>query len=122
MKIRIKGNSIRLRLTKTEVDTFGKTGSCTAHTKIGNRAFTYKLQAKQEITELEAVFIADTITVFIPAKAQQNWAKSNQVGYNNNVEWTDDSKLSLLVEKDFTCLDNTMEDQSDNYPNPKLES
>jgi hypothetical protein len=26
--------------------------------------------------------------------------------------------LQLLVEKDFTCLDNVDEDQSDNYPNP----
>jgi hypothetical protein len=24
-----------------------------------------------------------------------------------------------LLEKDFACLDNTLEDQSDNYPNPK---
>jgi hypothetical protein len=27
----------------------------------------------------------------------------------------------LLVEKDFVCLDNTIEDQSDNYPNPLAE-
>jgi hypothetical protein len=26
--------------------------------------------------------------------------------------------VQLLVEKDFTCLDNVEEDQSDNYPNP----
>ena len=29
--------------------------------------------------------------------------------------------LVLLVEKDFTCLDNAEEDQSDNYPNPLAE-
>ena len=28
--------------------------------------------------------------------------------------------LYLLVEKDFTCLDQVEEDQSDNYPNPQL--
>jgi len=27
-------------------------------------------------------------------------------------------QLHLLLEKDFVCLDNTAEDQSDNYPNP----
>jgi hypothetical protein len=27
-------------------------------------------------------------------------------------------ELFLLIEKDFVCLDNTFEDQSDNYPNP----
>jgi hypothetical protein len=25
------------------------------------------------------------------------------------------------LEKDFTCLENRAEDQSDNYPNPKLQ-
>ena len=28
-------------------------------------------------------------------------------------------KFFLLLEKDFACLDNTHEDQSDKYPNPK---
>jgi hypothetical protein len=26
--------------------------------------------------------------------------------------------IYLLVEKDFTCLENVEEDQTDNYPNP----
>ena len=30
-------------------------------------------------------------------------------------------KLYILIEKDFKCLDNTIEDQSDNYPNPLAE-
>lgn len=29
-------------------------------------------------------------------------------------------KVNLLIEKDFVCIDNTTEDQSDNYPNPSL--
>jgi hypothetical protein len=31
-----------------------------------------------------------------------------------------EENLYLLVEKDYTCLDNVEEDQSDNYPNPLL--
>jgi hypothetical protein len=34
------------------------------------------------------------------------------------MEIGNDKYLFLLVEKDFVCLDNTVEDQSDNYPNP----
>ncbi len=41
---------------------------------------------------------------------------------NNDVDWNDETKLSVLVGKDFTCLDNTIEDQSDNYPNPRLKN
>lgn len=122
MKIRIKGNSVRLRLTKTEVDLFSKSGKCVETTKFGSTTLIYRLLVKDDIQELEANFAANTITVYIPLEAQQKWATSNRVGYSNKVEWTDTIELSLLVEKDFTCLDETAEDQSDNYPNPRLES
>ena len=38
---------------------------------------------------------------------------TDRIGFENRYE-----ELHLLVEKDFTCLDNVGEDQSDNYPNP----
>ncbi|MEM1336810.1 MAG: hypothetical protein AAGF96_03625 [Bacteroidota bacterium] len=118
MKIRIKGNSVRFRLTKTEVETFSKTGSYTEVTHFQSKALTYALVAKDGIEELEADFIGDTITIYFPGSEQKAWAASDRVGFNNSVDWNDSSALSLLVEKDFTCLDNTIEDQSDNYPNP----
>ena len=110
MKIRIKGNSVRFRLTKTEAEI----------THFHHNALTYALVAKEEITELEADFIDNTITIYFPKSEQKIWAKSDRVGYSNSVDWNDSSALSLLVEKDFTCMDNTVEDQSDNYPNPKM--
>lgn len=56
MKIRIKGNSIRYRLTKTEVETFCETGSIKETTTFGNALFTYKLMAKKGVDVLEASF------------------------------------------------------------------
>ena len=41
MKIRIKGNSIRLRLTKTEVDNFAANGFVEEKTEFGNNYFLY---------------------------------------------------------------------------------
>jgi hypothetical protein len=43
-------------------------------------------------------------------------ADTDKVGFENT-----DGELHLLVEKDFTCLDNVAEDQSDNFPNPLAE-
>jgi len=40
-------------------------------------------------------------------------ATTDRTGFENNA-----GGLQLLVEKDFTCLDNVAEDQSDNYSNP----
>jgi hypothetical protein len=43
-------------------------------------------------------------------------ANTDKVGFENN-----DGEVQLLIEKDFTCLDNVADDQSDNYPNPMAE-
>ncbi len=120
MKIRIKGNSVRLRLTKTEVETFCATGKILETTQFGDKKLAYTLEARSGIASPEAYFSEDTISVYLPPEARQNWASSNRVGYSNHVDWNDEKALSILVEKDFTCLDNTIEDQSDNYPNPRL--
>lgn len=120
MKIRIKGNSVRFRLTKSEVETFGKTGIFKEETVFATKILTYALFAKEGITELQADYTEDTITIYFPKTEQEDWATNSKVGYSNSVDWNDKTDLSLLVEKDFTCLDNTIEDQSDNYPNPKL--
>lgn len=121
MKIRIKGNSVRLRLTKTEVETFARDGRYAETTHFAHKTLRYVLEIKMDTTHLEADFKEDTITVYFPEEAQQKWATSNQVGLSNQTDWNDPTALSILVEKDFTCLDNTIEDQSDNYPNPKLQ-
>ena len=120
MKIRIKGNSVRFRLTKSEVESFSTTGRYEETTRFQSKTLTYSLVAVEGIKELEADFIGDNITIYFPQAEQANWANSNRVGYSNSVDWNDADSLSLLVEKDFTCLDNTIEDQSDNYPNPKM--
>ncbi len=120
MKIRIKGDSIRYRLTKTEVETFCEKGVYSETTHFGTSEFNYVLQAKEGINAMTADFADNTITLFLPKDACSSWATSDKVGYQNTMPLGNGKVLSLLLEKDFACLDNTMEDQSDNYPNPKM--
>jgi len=49
-------------------------------------------------------------------KMIQELIDTERVGFENHY-----GALHLLIEKDFTCLDNVDEDQSDNYPNPLAE-
>jgi hypothetical protein len=112
MKIRIKGNSLRYRLTKTDVENFDRDGYLEEVTSFGPKVFKYALL--RSMTEvLTASFDDNTITMYMPAAMALNWATSDRVGYENN-----SNELYLLIEKDFKCLDNVAEDQSDNYPNP----
>lgn len=122
MKIRIKGNSIRYRLTKTEVETFCKTGIFKESTEFGESTFTYVLQAKKNIDLLWANYTQNTITLYLNDRELSSWAISDRVGYSSTMALPNGEQLSLLLEKDFACLDNTTEDQSDNYPNPKSDT
>jgi len=122
MKIRIKGNSIRYRLTKSEVETFCKTGRFEETTDFGNTKFIYALQAKEGITVLDARFEGNAITLFLEQSKSNDWFKTNQVGFSHRINRPNGTTLELLLEKDFVCMDETVEDQSDNYPNPKMAS
>ncbi len=121
MKLRIKGNSIRFRLTKSEVDYFGKEGYLEERTEFGNSAFIYAMQNKLYGEELSAEFADNKITLSIPEQISTDWTNTNRVGIESEMEIAGGKKLFLLIEKDFKCLDNTIEDQSDNYPNPLAE-
>lgn len=121
MKIRIKGNSIRYRLTKTEVETFCRKGYYEEKTEFKDQCFTYKLRSRKDILNMNADFKSDTITMYLPENDKDRWATSNLVGFKHGLSLGDGKELLLVLEKDFVCLDETIEDQSDNYPNPLME-
>ena len=119
MKIRIKGNSIRFRLTKTEIDNFGKSGFIEEKTEFSNgHSFYYRLEKRAGIANLESSFSGNRINVFVPETIAEKWTTTDVVGFDNNMKIGDGKELSLLIEKDFVCIDHTFEDKSDNYPNP----
>jgi len=115
MKIRIKSNSIRYRLTRTDVAQLTGTGFLEDKVDFGNQQLVYALQLTGD-DQLSASFIDNIITLQMPKSMLNELANTDRVGFENN-----NGQLHLLVEKDFTCLDNVAEDQSDNYPNPLAE-
>jgi hypothetical protein len=112
MKIRIKSGSVRYRLTRSEVALFEKEGVVEEVIKIGDDTLTYILQRSME-EQLSASFKNNVITILMPGKMADEWIDTDKVGF-----CAEHRGLHLLIEKDFTCLDNVDEDQSDNYPNP----
>ncbi|MBP9193482.1 MAG: hypothetical protein KBF57_02270 [Saprospiraceae bacterium] len=118
MKLRIKGNSIRLRLTKSEVLQFSETGVIEEKTDFGNTELIYRLASSEGPDLLSSSFENNVVTVFMNQTLASAWYTSDEVGYKHIFKTSDDSEIFLLVEKDFVCLDETFEDQSDNYDNP----
>ncbi len=117
MKIRIKGNSLRIRLTKPEVEYFGQNGYLEEKTEFGNNALIYALK-NADTQALSASFEGNKITMLLPAEDAKEWVNTNKVGIEGTMPVGNDKSLYLLLEKDFKCLDEAIEDQSDNYDNP----
>lgn len=118
MKIRIKENSVRFRLTPTEVDKFCKEGGIAETTQFKSTTFKYAVKQKQ-IGNLQVDFNDNAITLYVPESFAKDWATNDVVGLDHHEQLVDGGTFFLLLEKDFACLDNTHEDQTDKYPNPK---
>jgi len=118
MKLRIKGNSLRLRLSKPEIEKLAVAKYLEERTSFGNNTFRYALQVKDVGDELSADFDGGQIAVFIPGIFVKDWAINDVTGFKTVEQVSDTESLYILVEKDFKCLDETTEDQSDNYENP----
>ncbi len=114
MKLRIKDDSIRLRLTKSDVDQLKLTGKVQATTSFpGKETFSYQI-VRSKSEKFNATFNSNGIEVAIPHVLANHWADSDQVGLEETVDG-----LHLLIEKDFTCLTARLDEQNgDYYPNP----
>ena len=118
MKLRIRGNSLRIRLSKKEVVKIAEDGYLEEQTSFGENKFIYALEKVDKGNELTASLDLNKITVFVPSVLVNNWPENDITGFNANMPLSGKDSLFLLLEKDFICLDETTEDQSDNYENP----
>src|SRR5665213_2543554 len=110
MKIRIKANFLRYRLTQSDVAKLWSEGFLEERTEFSGKALIYAIVTGNDDT-LSADFIADRIVLDIPKTMIDELYNTDSVGF-------DDLSLpvSLLVEKDFGYNDKVEEDQSKNYP------
>lgn len=118
MKIRIKGDSVRIRMSKSEVDAFGEEGFFTERTHFAGSMLEYGVLVRHDISEMQASFDSKGLFLHIPQHWADEWVATQRVGFDAEMPLPDGRSLYLLLEKDFQCLDNTTEDQSDMYPNP----
>ncbi|MCF0042821.1 DUF7009 family protein [Dyadobacter fanqingshengii] len=118
MKIRIQRNSVRFRLSRTDIETLSIEGYLEEVTPFGDTNFIYAVKKSAGISELSAEFQNGKILLQLPEHLTQGWADNNVVGHSGEMSVGKIDTLKLLIEKDFKCLDNVTEDQSDNYENP----
>jgi hypothetical protein len=120
MKLRIRGSSIRLRLSQAEVARFTETDRVDDAIAFGpGQRLTYSLVAA-DVSAPTASFDVGVIVVSLPRDRARAWATGDDVSIDAKQHVAPDETLSILVEKDFACLaPRTGEDDTDAFPNPR---
>jgi hypothetical protein len=122
MKLRVKHNSIRLRLTQTEVAQFAESGRVEEAIEFGTdpqQKFVYAIEKSAGAGEISVAFADRRITVFVPSERAESWANSDEKGIEADRNVGGEKRLRILIEKDFACLKPRRgEDERDAFPNP----
>ena len=121
MKLRIKANSLRFRLTRSELMKLIDTGHIeeTIYFSSNEQSrLTYALEHEPDLISATLRYKPPKVVVVLPKEEATAWAESNQVGIYATVDLGPVGALDLIVEKDFACLDLSDADNLDTFPNP----
>ena len=117
MKLRILGNAIRLRLTRSEVERIAAGESVEETTQLSiSTNFGYSLQPSSG-THLAASVSGNHLAVSAPTTALTTWATGDAVALDCPIAG---DGPDILVEKDFACLaPREGSDDEDTFPHPE---
>ena len=122
MKLRIKGNSIRLRLLRSEVERLCSADIVSEEIRFGtatDQALKYSVAASDGIEEVTVQFSDNQILVLLPESVAMNWTGGDDVGIEASIDVGNNTELSVLIEKDFECVGRPDDpDKADAFPNP----
>lgn len=121
MKLRIKANSLRFQLTRSELMKLIDTGHIeeTIYFSSNEQSrLTYALEHEPDLNSATLRYRPPEVVVVLPKEEAAAWAESNQVGIYATVDLGPVGALDLIVEKDFSCLDLSDADNLDTFPNP----
>lgn len=105
MKLRIRGNSVRFRLTRGELDALRDSGRVEEHTEFPfSGTLTYAVCVDDAANALAASFENAELRVTLPRALLNCWLAPQEVGVSGAQNLPGGSSLALLLEKDFPCL------------------
>ena len=121
MKLRVRDNSIRLRLTRSEVELVRNDGLVRGRVPFaGRNNFDYVLESSPATVKPEAHISNNVLTVRIPEAEIISWSDSDEVSIAASQILDGGDQLNILVEKDFAYLaPREGEDETDMYPHPE---
>jgi len=121
MKLRLQNNSLRLRLDQDDVDLFKKEKriSETINFRKESNSLSYSINWERYAEKVSAEFVGNDILISVPDEVANKWIQDEEVGFEYNQDLGNGKQLSILVEKDFKCLNERKgENESRAFKNP----
>ncbi|MGH8288761.1 MAG: DUF7009 family protein [Steroidobacteraceae bacterium] len=120
MKLRIKGDSLRLRLTQGEMRTLADRGAVEDRVSFPDgAALTYRLRVDDKNNYISVSYALNLIDILLPRSQAERWCRTDLVTLSASQPIAGGA-LRLVLEKDWACLaPREAEDESDNFPHPQ---
>jgi hypothetical protein len=119
MKLRVRGDSLRLRLTRGEVQQLAHSGTVEERVHITpDGVLVYRLRRTASVATLAATFNNGVVEIQVPETQAREWCASELVTLEH-VQPHGKVRLRIVVEKDYACLaPRADEDESDAFAHP----
>ena len=113
MKLRIEDDTLRLRLSGSEIQEFATTGRVASTVHFGATSaeqLTYALERGSEAPETAVItepvqvhYELGAITILVPFALAKTWVETDQNGFTHDLPLPENQRLRILVEKDLDC-------------------
>ncbi len=119
MKLRIRGNSLRVRVSQAELTQITKYGYLEDTLEFSPEDhLSYRLDVVPS-EPAQASYKNHCIQIALPSHKVDQWNQVDQVSISFQLPLSKDKQLVVLVEKDFQCLNPREGDEdTDSFPNP----
>ena len=122
MKLRLKGNSIRVRLDRRDIERLIEEGQVDDAVRFGpGLVFSYAVEAGLAPRGRPTAHYTDgCLTIRIDPGDADEWLGGDRVGFDHQ-QPVDGGVVRVLLEKDFACIDRPAGEEADDayaFPNP----
>ena len=121
MKLRFKGESLRLRVSRSDLERLMQDTRIEESIHFGVRPdeqWTYALELGAPEHAISMRYTASEVAIILSKSQAKKWVDTDAVGIYGEVQGGA-GPLELIVEKDFACLDREDDENADTFPNPK---
>jgi hypothetical protein len=121
MKVRISGNSLRYRVSRSDLASLqaGRRIQTTIHfASHPDAKFTYTLERSSSVRPVDVRYRLGEVTVVLSSELADRWCSPDEVGIYDTFDIGNGKTLDLVLEKDLACLDGIDVQNVDTFPNP----